>query len=120
MSRSAFWCVQGVKHSHTIFMLVWSQGSFHKKCTGTRYAKLVFLHPVASAGHVVISGVSRPRMINALFFMLGWDWYRFNKMCDWTRYAHLLFLHQVGSVCHVVHIRNRKHQCTIFQAWVGL
>jgi hypothetical protein len=30
-----------------------------KKCAGTPYAELVFLHLVVSAGHVVYSGASR-------------------------------------------------------------
>jgi hypothetical protein len=32
---------------------------FIKKRVGTRYAKIVFLHPVRSAGHVVHAGASR-------------------------------------------------------------
>jgi hypothetical protein len=40
------------------FMLEWARCAFHKKCGRTRYAKLVFLHPVGCAGHVVQSGAS--------------------------------------------------------------
>jgi hypothetical protein len=103
-------------------MLRWAHDSFHKKRTGTRYANLVFLHPVGSAGHMVNSGASRLRNINALFFMLGWDWYGFdkkrartlvfmirwdrcglNKKCAGTCYSKLIFLQPVGPVGHVVH-----------------
>jgi hypothetical protein len=35
------------------FMLGWDQCGFDKKCIGTRYAELLFLHPAGSAGHVV-------------------------------------------------------------------
>jgi hypothetical protein len=35
------------------FMLGWHQYGFDKKHDGTRYAELVFLHPVGYAGHVV-------------------------------------------------------------------
>jgi hypothetical protein len=34
--------------------------------------KLVFLHQVGSAGHVVHSGASGPPNIDALFFLIGW------------------------------------------------
>jgi hypothetical protein len=36
-----------------IFMLGWDWCGFHKKCVGTSYVELVFLHPVAYAGHIV-------------------------------------------------------------------
>jgi hypothetical protein len=54
-------------------------------------------------GHIVHSGASRPRNIDALFFMLGWDWYGFDKKHAGTCYAAPAFLHPFGSVGHVVH-----------------
>jgi hypothetical protein len=63
----------------------------------------VFSHPVVSAGHVVHSGASGARIIDALFFMVGWDWYNFHKKCSRTCYGELAFLHPVGSMGHIVH-----------------
>jgi hypothetical protein len=38
-------------------MLVWAMYGFNKNLAETRYAELVFLHPVGSMGHVVHSSV---------------------------------------------------------------
>jgi hypothetical protein len=80
--------------------------------------------------HIVHSGVSGARIIEALFFMLGWDQYVIYKKCARTHYAetslhnfscsggtgtdstkialghvtpNLCFCISVGSAGHVVH-----------------
>jgi hypothetical protein len=58
---------------------------------------------MGSAGHVVHSGMSGARNVNALFFMIGWVRCSFHKKHAGTCYAELVFLHHVGSVDHVVH-----------------
>jgi hypothetical protein len=82
--------------------LSWARCGFHKKYGWTRYAKLVFLHPVGSTEHVVCSGVSGMGNIDALFFMLWWTRCGFHKNHKWTRYTELVFLLPVGCTEHVV------------------
>jgi hypothetical protein len=52
-------CIRGVKRRHIICHARWDRYGFHKMHTTTRYAEIVFLHQVGSAGHMVLSGVSR-------------------------------------------------------------
>jgi hypothetical protein len=52
-------------------MLGWARSRFHRKHVGTRYAVLVFLHPVGSAGEEVHSGGAGAGSVNTLFFTLG-------------------------------------------------
>jgi hypothetical protein len=84
-------------------MLEWARCRFHKKHTGTRNAKLVFLHQVGSTGHVVQPSVSGVQNVIAIFFMLRWDWYGFNKNHATTLCSELVFLNLTGSTSHVVH-----------------
>jgi hypothetical protein len=55
-SSNAFWCVPGAKHRCTLFHA--RVYGFRKKCAETCYAELVFLHPVGSICHIVLSGAS--------------------------------------------------------------
>jgi hypothetical protein len=62
----------GARNVNTVFlMLEWDHHRFDKKCNGTCYADLVFLHLVGTAGHVLHSNASEPRNIDALFSCSG-------------------------------------------------
>jgi hypothetical protein len=61
-----------MKHLSTIFHARVGPAGFPKRCTGTRYAELVFLFLVGYEGHVVHYGIFGARNIDALFFMLWW------------------------------------------------
>jgi hypothetical protein len=55
-SRSAFQCIWG--GDALFFKLRWDRYGYDKKRARTRYAELVFLHPMESVGHVVYSDAS--------------------------------------------------------------
>jgi hypothetical protein len=52
------------------FMLGWARCGPHKKCTGTHYVELVFLHLGGPVGRVVHCGASMAQNVDELFFML--------------------------------------------------
>jgi hypothetical protein len=72
-SRSGFRCVRVAKRRYSIFHARVGLVRILQKCVRTRYAELVFLHPVGSTGHVVHYVASGERNVDELFFMLGSD-----------------------------------------------
>jgi hypothetical protein len=84
--------------STIFFMPRWDRYGFDKKRFRACYAKLVFLHPVGYAGHVVLSDAFMSQNDDTLFFLPGWDQYRLHK----STHEHVFF-HPAGSVAHVVH-----------------
>jgi hypothetical protein len=54
-------------------MIGWDHYGFDKKRNGTRYTKLVLLHPVGSTVPILRFGTSGVSNIDALFFMLRWS-----------------------------------------------
>jgi hypothetical protein len=91
-------------------MLGWGQCGFQKKCTGTRYPELVFLHPVGSAGNVVHSCSSKPWNVDTKKFMLRWAQCFFQEKHARTSYTKVMFLHLVESAGHIVHFGASRSQ----------
>jgi hypothetical protein len=61
-----------------IFKLWWARCCLHKKHAGTHSTQLVFLHPVACAGHIVICDAdstksARGHVTPNLCFSIRWD-----------------------------------------------
>jgi hypothetical protein len=121
-SRSAFWCVQGMKRRCAIFHAqvgpVWI---WQKARQNTLGQNCIF----ASGGICVSRSASMARNIDTLFFILGRDRYGCDKKRAGTRYAELVFLHPVGSAGHVMHssasgARNINTLFFILGCWVGL
>jgi hypothetical protein len=86
-------------------MLRWDWYGFYKKRIETRYAKLVFLRPVGSTGHIMHSGASGAQNVDATFFTLQSARCDFNKKLARTHYVEIVFLHLVGSTGHIIHSR---------------
>jgi hypothetical protein len=77
---------------------------FDKKLIGSRYAKLVFLHPVGSVGHVVHSSSASGHETSTHYFSYsGWTGKDSTKSAPEHVLPNLFFLHLVGSARHVVH-----------------
>jgi hypothetical protein len=95
--------VSGVRNVNALFfMLGWNQYGFHKKRVGTRYAELVFLHPLRSTGHVVHSDASRARNVQALFLCSG------GPDTDFTKST---LGHDMSNLCFCIqwHLRVKVH-----------
>jgi hypothetical protein len=104
-------CASRAQNGDTLFFMLgldW-YGS-DKKSDGTRYAKLVFLHPIGSAGHVVHSDAPEARNGDALFFMLGWDRYRFNKKTHRDMLRRTYVFTSGGIWSHIVHLVHPGHE----------
>jgi hypothetical protein len=116
-SHSAFWCVRDMKRRRTR-----ARCRYQRKRAQTRYTELVFLHTVRSAGHVVHSAVSGARKLMHYFSCLA-------RLSAYTTKVHPDMLPRTsvftsyaifGSRSAFLCDRAVKHQCTIFQARVGL
>jgi hypothetical protein len=80
--------VSGARNIDALFlMLEWAYCGVHKYHARTRYAELVFLHPVDQRVTSCNPVCLEHEMSTQLFFMLGWDWYRFDKNLIKTSYA---------------------------------
>jgi hypothetical protein len=117
-SHCEFWCIRGVKHRRTIFILRWDQYGFDKKRIGRCYTELVFLHPIGYAGHVAHSGTSGHETSTHYFSFSG------ETSTDATimapRHVTLNCVFASGGICGSRSafwcVRVAKCRCTIFHA----
>src|SRR4029453_8293759 len=88
----------GARNDESVFFVLrWAWCGSHKKRAGTRYVKVVFLHPLRSPCHVVRSAASGARKDDALFFMLRWARCGSHKKRAGTPYIKVVFLHPLRS-----------------------
>jgi hypothetical protein len=121
-SRRAFPCVWAAKWRRTIFYARVGPVRIQHKRARTHYTKLVLLHPVQYAGHVVHSGASRDCNGDAPFFMLRWDRYGFDKKMhhDASRSTCVFASCGTGGSCSAFWcVWDAKQRCTTFHARVG-
>jgi hypothetical protein len=110
------WCIQvhsGCDVDAPFFKLESAQCPSHEKRVQTRYAKLVFLHPVGSSGSIVHSGASGAQNGDTQFFKLGSARCGFYKKRTGKCYTELIFLHHVPSVGHIVHSGASGHEMSM-------
>jgi hypothetical protein len=83
--------------------------SLHNKQARTRYAELVFLHPVRSVGHEVHFSAQGAQNVDAQFSLLGWALCNFQKKHTGTRYTELLFFASGGIYGSRSAFRSVRH-----------
>jgi hypothetical protein len=121
-SRSVFRHVWGVNPQCTIFHARVARCGLRKKHAETRYAELVFLHPVGSAGHVVHSVHTGHEML--MHYFSCWGWAGVDSTKSVMRYVTPNLCFPSGGICGsrnaFLCVRGVKYRRTFFHTRVGL